>query len=178
MSDDDGVMKAPRDTGIPGPRSFSPPDPRFRKRSKWADIVAQVRKDAVVRMDRGTESQWAVVATYTKGGRDKTRTDRRRDIHSLGSYLRRNYRLEAWDISQRTIPDTWYHRQLLLRFGGFLTEAEAEVYWRKRREASEVKANHKRELARRRDARRAIERDQEAIALREKAIRDRTGRVG
>jgi hypothetical protein len=173
---DGPILDRPQYSGIPGPHEFGLK--LGRRPSKWHGIVAQVRKDAVYLMENGRESQWAVVALYTKGGREQTWRDRARDRQALGDYLHKKYPLEIWNMRHRTIPDTHYHRQLLLRFGGFMTEEESAAYWQRRRESQQRRFRKRSEAAKAAANRKAQVIEDEVAAMRERAIRARGGRIG
>ena len=144
----------------------------------WDEIIAQVREDAVARMRRGQPPRDAVIGLYKEGGRERTKADRHRDYISVTKGLQRNFPKERWVVMQRTIPSTWYHRQLVVRFEGFMTDEEAEAErlahkarwheWHAKMEAGKL---------RRRLATQA-ERTVEAERLRQAVIRERGAEQG
>lgn len=166
MVGDGEILTEPDYEGVAAPRSFQSPK---HKQGKWEGVILKVRADAVDRIEQGLEPQWAVVALYTKGGKTQTMKDRTRDRTYLSAWLCKHHRLEVWTVNVRSIPDTWYHRQLLLKFGGFMDEAQAEVYWQARREAAAVVVAAKSANAAKRKAREEAEQRDRAIrALRER----------
>jgi hypothetical protein len=79
---------------------------------------------------------WYLIAEYKTGGRTAQVGAAKRDADMLGRWLKRNVPLELWEIRTRYIPDTWFHRQLWVRFLGVLTP---EQYARE-------KANHRAQM--------------------------------
>lgn len=77
---------------------------------------------------------WAKIAVYTKGGRDATAKAVAADKQRIRLWVKKYRPLETWTLSQRTTPDTWFHRELWVRYGGELTPAQAAEKARKSRE--------------------------------------------
>jgi hypothetical protein len=84
---------------------------------------------------------WAKIAVYTKGTRKVTAKQVSADKQRIKNWLNRNRPLETWTVSQRTTPDTWFHRELWVRYGGELTPAQAAEKARKSREFGLALAN-------------------------------------
>ena len=109
--------------GTPPPKM---PTNRIGKRKfVFEDVLDKVREHPGV---------WAKIATYTKGTRYQTSEQVQADKQRINNYLKRYKPLETWTVSQRTTPDTWYHRELWVRYGGELTPAQAAEKAAKRRE--------------------------------------------
>jgi hypothetical protein len=119
----DGLLKRPL-PGVLPPRGGHPKMPATAKRrSKWVKVRNALHAHPGVPHK---------IAQFKKGGRVETARLNLAAQRSFQTWLRRNYPLEKWDIRRRTIPNTWYQRELWAVYHGEMTESEA-VEWRKER---------------------------------------------
>lgn len=132
------------------------PPPRW----PWEEAVDRVRRHPGVPM---------VVARYTRGGPAVTRKAQINDYNSLRRGLVRHYPAEDWRLQTRTIPDTWYHRMLILTFVGQVTP---EVYERRvesnRREREHLRQTWAKVAARRKATNARMRRDIQDAAERDR----------
>lgn len=145
---------------------------------KWSEIMGQIRKDNAVRIEQGLEPVWAVIARYDKGTTKER--DRRRDLDkkALLAYLRRVFPLERWSFRYRTIPGSWYVRQMEARFEGFMTVDEYHVHRAIQREKMQFLIQLKTAKANERKVREQAGRVAEAEELRQAAMRARQANEG
>lgn len=90
--------------------------PNIRKIFRYAGLLHKVREYP------GT---WACIAVFDEGSPGRTQTRMQSVSGEVNRYLRKYYPLEIWDISRRTIPDTWCRRELWVRYNGEVTPEQA-----------------------------------------------------
>jgi hypothetical protein len=147
-----GRLDRPSFGPIPGRHEFRPPRPPW----VWDKLVDAVRQHPHTEM---------IVASYTRGGKEKTLRDAGRAEFALRMGLRRHYPAEDWSVRARYVPDTWYHRVVILCYNGLRSpEAYAKIL---------DELEHEKKKQRERDRRLAWERRQARQAAAEQAIRDR-----
>lgn len=103
-----------------------PPAPQVRKRVfRYSTMLEKVRE---------YPGQWAQVAVFDEGPPSRTAARIQSVSGEFLRYLRKYFPLEVWDISHRTIADTWNKRELWVRYHGTITHEQAAELRQARRE--------------------------------------------
>lgn len=105
------------------------------KGDKYRPLLAVIREH---------EGRWAKVAVFRIGSKEgpamtkeRSMTLARNEKSYLVAFVRNEFPLERWKVSQRTTPDTWGDREVWVRYDGTWTEEERATDERTR------KAQHK-----------------------------------
>lgn len=115
------LPSAPTFGEVPPPSQFHP----ARKVFRYAELLHKVREHP---------NSWAMIAVFDEGPPSNTARRVAVVCNEVLSYLRRYFPLEVWDVSRRTIPDTWNRRELWVRYTGDLTPEQAAEARQARRE--------------------------------------------
>lgn len=111
MAGRDGRLDAPQFHNVPVRGAFRRPLPPWH----WDQLLNKVRQ---------RPGEEAVVARYSQGTRRDTKLARARDMEQLRRGLNARYPMERWRIMGRMVPDTWYHRVIVVVFDGYYASEE------------------------------------------------------
>lgn len=98
-----------------GERPDSPP-PTSKRIFRYSALLHKVRE---------YPGQWALIAVFDEGSPKHTASRINVVSGELLRYLRRDFPLEVWDVSRRTIAEHWSRREIWVCYHGEVTPEQA-----------------------------------------------------